>query len=316
MLDAELLTRVCRLWRVRLARVRRELAPAGNPDRSLERAVIEDDAGRLLLVERLAAETAPHKMRVAATLAALAAGGLTVARPYLADSSGQYVLPMGRNYWQLSAYLRGEPPPRPGWVREGWRGRALADAILALQVVAARTSLPPAEPFRLGEFVGELGRRIAHNRPALAAGLTPIIEPLLSHWLPPEGALPQAFCHGDLHPLNVIWRGQEILAVIDWEFCGNKPVAYDAALLIGCVGSEEPVALTGPLVRALLARLGQADHPAAGGGALWPLVLAIRFAWLSDWLRRGDEEMVALELAYLRLLVERREELAATWAAM
>jgi homoserine kinase type II len=313
-MDAALLAPVCRLWRLRLARLRPELAASGSPDRSLARAVIEDEAGRLLLVERLAAEAAPHKLRIAATLAALAAGGLSVAHPYLADGSGQYVLTMRGSYWQISPYLAGEPLPRPDWVCEAWRGRALADFLIALRRVSVNLSLPAGEPFRMGAFVAELYERIARLRPALAGELAPIAGPLLAHWLPPDESLAYAFCHGDPHPLNVIWQGQAMLAVIDWEFFGPKPALYDLALIIGCVGSEEPSALTGPLVRALLARLRASGGSILDDGALWPLVLAIRFAWLSDWLRRGDEEMVDLEMAYLRLLMERREELMATWA--
>jgi homoserine kinase type II len=312
-LDAELLARVCRLWRVRLAHLRPELAPSGSPERSLGRAVIEDETGRLLLAERLAPAMAPRKMRIAATLAALASGGLEQAPPYLADGSGRSVLPMGDGYWQVSPYLPGDPVPRPGWVDEAWRGRALARFLSALQRVATLARLPPQERFSPGAFVADLQERLIRNRPHLAAEMAPIVRTLLTDWLPPEGALPLAFCHGDPHPLNVIWQGQAIRAVVDWEFCGTKPAAYDAALIIGCAGSEEPGALTGPLVRALLAGLRAASAP-YDPASLWSLVLGTRFGWLSDWLRRRDEEMVALEAAYIHLLVAQRAELMADWA--
>jgi homoserine kinase type II len=42
-------------------------------------------------------------------------------------------------------------------------------------------------------------------------------------------------------------------------------------------------------------------------------VVAIRFAWLSDWLRRGDKEMVDLEVSYINLLVDNREALKDSW---
>ncbi|MCK7479555.1 MAG: hypothetical protein M0C28_21095 [Candidatus Moduliflexus flocculans] len=44
------------------------------------------------------------------------------------------------------------------------------------------------------------------------------------------------------------------------------------------------------------------------------LVLALRFAWLSDWLRRDDREMVDLEAVYIGLLLENREALERAWA--
>ncbi len=316
MIDISTLTIVCRLWRVRAARLRPDLLPAGSPDRSLERWVVEDEAGQIYVVERLDPRTAPHKMRVAAILDALARAGLDKAHGYLEDSAGWHVLPLGNSYWQISPYLRGEPVPRPGWVQEGWRGQALADFIIELRRVTTGLSLPPGDPFSIRDFVITLDGRLSQERPELASQIAPIVEPLLDRWLGPDVPLHTAFCHGDPHPLNVIWQEQEIRAVIDWEFCGTKPQAYDVALLIGCAGSEDPEALKGPFVRALLARLRAAGHPAAADPALWALVLGIRFGWLSEWLRRADEEMLALELDYMRLLVERRDELRGAWGAM
>lgn len=310
MLSPDLLTQVCRLWRVRLAQVRPDLAAAGSPERSLDRAVIADAGGRLFLVERLSPEAAPRKMQIAATLTHLAESGLGTVQPYLADVSGRQVLPLHGDFWQIGPYLPGAPLPRPGWVHDAWRGRALADFLIALRDVAG--TLPPAAgaPYGVRAFALDLLGRLAAHRPALATRLAPLAD-----YLPPDDALPLAFCHGDYHPLNVILGDGAIRAVIDWEFCGQKPVGYDVALLIGCVGIEDPEALAGPLVRALLGRLRAAGHPAAQPG-LWALVLGVRLGWLSDWLRRGDEEMVALELDYLDLLVARRASLEAAWSAM
>ncbi len=310
------LAQVCRLWRLRVARVRPELLPAGSPERSLERWVVEDEAGQLYVVERLDPRTVPHKMRVAAILDALVRVGFDKAHAYLADSAGWHVLPQGGSHWQISPCLESDHVPRPDWVREAWRGQALADFMLELRRVTSDLSLPPGEPFSIRDFVADLHQRLARERPELAAQLTPIVEALLDRWLGPDVPLPTAFCHGDPHPLNVIWQDQAIRAVIDWEFCGEKPQAYDVALLIGCAGSEDPEALTGELVRALLARLRAGGHPGADDPALWALVLGVRFGWLSEWLRREDDAMVALELDYMRLLVERRETLHAAWAEM
>ena len=42
-------------------------------------------------------------------------------------------------------------------------------------------------------------------------------------------------------------------------------------------------------------------------------VVAIRFAWLSDWLRRGDNEMIDLEVTYINLLVDNHQALKQAW---
>jgi homoserine kinase type II len=39
----------------------------------------------------------------------------------------------------------------------------------------------------------------------------------------------------------------------------------------------------------------------------------LRFAWLSEWLRRDDREMVDLEAVFIGLLLENRETLEKGW---
>jgi homoserine kinase type II len=43
-------------------------------------------------------------------------------------------------------------------------------------------------------------------------------------------------------------------------------------------------------------------------------VIAARFAWLAEWLRKRDGEMVNLELVYLKLLMDHAEMIRKTWA--
>lgn len=42
-------------------------------------------------------------------------------------------------------------------------------------------------------------------------------------------------------------------------------------------------------------------------------VIALRFGWLAEWLRKKDEEMIELEAVYMRLLCDNREKLKAAW---
>jgi len=42
-------------------------------------------------------------------------------------------------------------------------------------------------------------------------------------------------------------------------------------------------------------------------------VVALRFAWLSEWLRKDDVEMIGLELDYMDLLIEHRGRLRRVW---
>lgn len=51
----------------------------------------------------------------------------------------------------------------------------------------------------------------------------------------------------------------------------------------------------------------------AGWQTLPDLTLAIRFAWLSEWLRKSDTEMVSLELTYIYLLMDNHKKLKTLW---
>jgi len=129
--------------------------------------------------------------------------------------------------------------------------------------------------------------------------------------------IPLGFSHGDFHPINIIWSKDDINGVIDWEFMGWKPEIYDLANLLGCLGMEDPPALVGDLVSSLLHDLeaGKFFCP-VGWQSLLDFVIALRFAWLSEWLRKKDPEMIDLELVYLNLLVENHGDITASWNAM
>jgi homoserine kinase type II len=43
------------------------------------------------------------------------------------------------------------------------------------------------------------------------------------------------------------------------------------------------------------------------------MIIAIRFGWLSEWLRNRDEEMIELETVYMNLLMDHADDLAAQW---
>jgi len=132
--------------------------------------------------------------------------------------------------------------------------------------------------------------------------------------MPVYEKLPVAFCHGDYHPLNVIWSANDIKGVIDWEFCGFKSEIYDAANLIGCVGVENPQSLIGDLVKSFIADLKKANIISKKSWKyLLEFIVALRFAWLAEWLRREDAEMIRLELDYLRLLIDNKNILQKAW---
>ena len=42
-------------------------------------------------------------------------------------------------------------------------------------------------------------------------------------------------------------------------------------------------------------------------------IIALRFAWLSEWLRHKDHEMIELETVYMKLLIDNANDLKHIW---
>jgi homoserine kinase type II len=169
-------------------------------------------------------------------------------------------------------------------------------------------------PFSMSRFIHEMSGTMARLHPELHSRMGHAIAFIEKEFAPLEDGSPIVFCHGDFHPLNIIWSEDGIRSVIDWEFMGPKPEVYDVANLISCVGFEDPAGLTQGLVTELLARIMKANvfsRPSLSRLAEW--VIAIRFAWLSDWLRRRDREMIDLEVTYIHLLIDNRDHLNLFW---
>ena len=67
---------------------------------------------------------------------------------------------------------------------------------------------------------------------------------------------PAQFIHRDYHPLNVVWEGESISAVVDWVNASDGPIEYDLsrcrvniALVAGADAADEFLAACGDLGR-------------------------------------------------------------------
>jgi len=302
-------------WSVEFKRVRPEIVLAGSPERSIFRAAIEDDAGRVFVMEKIPAARQQQKETIARALAVLAGNGLSRLSPYLPGPDGRYILPDASGGWQISAFVAGEDLDRQHYMFDGWRGVVLAEFLLDLR---EKSALSPAalgsRIFSIKDYIHDFCQRVKTHRPGLSPELEKFVVLLEKDFFGAHDNLPVGFCHGDYHPLNVIWSGNGINAVIDWEFCGIKPEIYDAANMVGCLGMEDPQALGGEMVRNFILALRQSGKWSKESWRYFPeFILAIRFAWLSEWLRKDDKEMIDLELTYFDILVDNRDDLAGIW---
>ncbi len=301
----------------------------GSPERAIERFAVEDAGGRPWVLERIPPGQAPRREELGVLLGRLARHAtltplVPAYRPIAAQADQpnepRYVLRSSEaplaGYWQASPFVAGAPLPRPEYLDHDWRGEAVARAILALQ--RAGDSLPhlpePPQP-SLAAFRDDLFTAMERNTPTLLPRLAPV-RVALAELAQVQEAVPSALAHGDLHPLNVIWGdGPErpVRGLIDWEFAGVRPRLYDAANCVGCAGFEHPSGLARGFVMGLVRGLRDGGLPGPELGLLPLFVITTRLGWLSEWLRKNDAELLDMELDYLDILLEERENLAALW---
>lgn len=313
----DLLANVLEPWGIRPERERIDQPVSGSPERSASRHVIEDAEGRIYLLESLEPKTLTRQAEIAQTLAALSAR-LPEVNPYLPHGDDRFIAEREGRPWRVSRFLEGVSLVRPDYAFEAWRGSVLADFLIRLMKAARDLGLSEsyraASVFSLAGFIRDLAGKIEAKDPGLWARVRPAVARLEGDFFNGLAGFPPGFYHGDYHPMNVIWSADGIQAVIDWEFCGPKPEMYDAAVLVGCLGMEDPQSLVGDLAAGFIGGLiKEAVYAQDAWRFFFDFVVATRFAWLSDWLRRGDEEMIDLEAVYINLLIDNRAVFQKSW---
>jgi homoserine kinase type II len=303
-------------WSISLERLRPDIDIAGSPERTIFRTVLEDRAKKLWLLEKIPYQLREAKREIILLLEHLKRKRFAYALTYHSNSDGEYHAEDKDGLWQLIPFINGTDLDRPGYVFDGWRGPCIADCLVSFRKTTQEFPVPDGRYFfSITDYITDMIGRIARYNPELEPPITPIVAYLKQYFFKQHETLPIALCHGDYHPLNIIWNPDGIAALIDWEFFGLKPEAYDVANMVGCLGMEDPESLYGEMVLSFLDELKTAAFlSAASWQTLLDLTLAIRFAWLSEWLRKCDTEMVALELTYMYLLMDNRDKIKALWA--
>jgi homoserine kinase type II len=298
-------------WDLEAGRLRPDILIEGSPERCDYRTVIEDRTGQAWIIERIFPNTREAKLRICGTLEYLDQQGMPGILPYRRTSLGEFLAETSNGQWLLRPFLPGTDLPRPAFLRHGWRGQALAGFLIRLREASARLPFFQGhETFALEPYIRQLLDVIWDCKPGVGAEVQPVLEHLEQAFFPLCPSLPTAFCHGDYHPVNVIWTPDGIGAVIDWEFTGPKPELYDVANLLGCAGFENPSGLRSEMAEVLIMELKEAGFASEQSWqSLTDLILALRFGWLSEWLRKKDQEMLELELVYMNLILEHRDQL-------
>ena len=315
MYSAALLGEVLKFWGLDLKRICPEIDIAGSPERCDFRMVVEDKKKRLYIIENISPRVVDHKLRIIKTLEYLSSNGLEEIQTYIPQSEESSVIHHQDSYWQLIPYVEGVPLHSPEYVFDRWRGHVLADFLIQLKKSSkAVPYFDRNDPFSIKKYVYDMLKKLKKHEPELEKKVRPIFHYLENSFMDIHDRLAVSFTHGDYHPLNVIWSEDGIKAVIDWEFAGYKPESYDAANLIGCIGIENPQALVGDLVMDFIRSLQETEVLSEKSWeSLLEFILAIRFGWLAEWLRKSDKEMIDLEVIYMNLLVDNAAILKKTW---
>ena len=311
----ETLQVVADCWHVRLKKLHHDISIQGSPERSVFRVVLEDENGKLFVLEQVPPKSLDLKRKIAGTLDFLSEKNLARIQQYLATDKGKYVIKCKNGFWQMIPFVPGVLLDRGKYMYEKWRGPVLADFLIELR--RKSSGLPffdPSKAFSLKDYVYKLIRDINLYNKNIVSDIKDVACFLEKDFMPLYEKLPVAFCHGDYHPLNIIWSADDIKCVIDWEFSGYKSEIYDTANLIGCVGVEDPQSLTGDLIKRFIADMKETGIISKTSWKyLVEFIIALRFAWLSEWLRRRDTEMISMELDYMRLLIENKSSVQKAW---
>ena len=180
-----------------------------------------------------------------------------------------------------------------------------SDILLKIKEISQSPSMPQAygERFNLSGYIPKLRQFTKRNMPELEADLNEILRKL-APFLEREKTLPGMFAHGDFHPGNILLKDNGIAAVIDWEFLGWKCAGYDLALMLGCLGMDDPDWLDGKAARTLQDNLFRQNYmPLEVWQDLPLLMAAIRLGWFGEWVDLQDHTMARQEIAYIRYLL-------------
>ena len=203
-------------WNLELAELHPEVEMVGSPNRCLKRLVVEDDNHHLFVIEQIDQKKAARKQRIARMVSWFANRGMKGVVPYLCADENRFVVHSQDAFWMVMPYVKGVELDRPEYVKDMWRGREAATILGDVRRLGG--GLPwRAESFSITRYVLRMHHDLLQHNPEVLFWLRPVFEWLRqTRFLSTCDGLPRSFCHGDLHPMNMIWGKDSVNGIIDW----------------------------------------------------------------------------------------------------
>ncbi len=298
-------------WGIQFSGLEPSIEIEGSPERTAARTVVLDTAGKRWILEAIDEANVERKQEVAGRLQTLCDSGLPRIHPWRKTGTDSFFQRLENRRWMVRPYVEGVELNRDAYLCDLWRMDAMTDFLIALRTHSAGWEMPF---FSIAAYAESRMAAWRVRYPERTEKLERSFSALKQNFFLAHDRLPRAFCHGDYHPLNMVWGEDCIHSVIDWEFCGTKPELYDVALLIGCIGFDDPDNLLNESVIRLMNNLRGAGFGAPESWKhLLDLMAVIRYGWMSEWIRRKETEAVEMETVYIDILVDQKEYISRAW---
>lgn len=145
-------------------------------------------------------------------------------------ADGRPFVPVAGKLAMLFAYAPGEEISRQDAGPE--RCRRVGEQLGRLHDLAAGFTASRENPYGLARVEGWIARlRPEAKADAALAAALPLLEDELARAAHLPGA-PQGLVHGDLFADNVLWIGDRVSAILDWEMSCVAPFAYDLGVAV------------------------------------------------------------------------------------
>ena len=298
--------KIISFWDINFAASGDKSLITGSPNRTETRFLFRDSSNVFYIAEGYNINKKNAQIRQNTLLEFLKDNHLGGIAPFYRTRTGEHGVQYENLFWQIRPYIPAEKVDRAELGSNENYGILWGNFLLQLKNLIAAGDPPPPmpnAPFYMANFLPRIMRFAAIKMPAITGKLREF-EKILTPFFKWERTAGSMFAHGDFHPGNILTAGNKIQVVIDWEFAGLKFPGYDMALLIGCLGMDDPANFSSPAVIALQNTLYKNGYlPSSAWDLLPMLIAATRLGWLGEWLNLGEESLIYQELELLSILL-------------